>query len=97
MTIDKLDKLIRTALTEFAADLSSRKWHGRENELVNLFTFGHLLRLGCPPRGNLDPTQIGIEVAVPQLPYWGKNPKRDVRKDLVIWPKSVSGNSFFWE
>lgn len=80
-----LDLLIRTSLSDFANDLHEHEWHGRENELVNLFVFGHLLRLGCPPKGRLDPTQIGIEVAVPQLLVRKPGAKKAVRKDLVIW------------
>jgi len=81
-----LDALIARSLADCAEDLRRSPWFGRENELVNLFVFGHLLRLASVNPSVLQPGQIGIEVAVPQLPDWGTRPKKDVRKDLVIWP-----------
>jgi hypothetical protein len=85
MNFADLDALILSSLDELRLYLASHDWRGRENELVNLFAFGHLLPRACPPNGMLDPTQFAIEVALPQLPDWGKSPKRDVRKDLIIW------------
>jgi len=85
MTREELDQLIRAVLVAFAEDLGSHEWFGRENELINLFVFGHLLKLGYPPRGVMDPAQIGIEVAVPQLSDWSERSRQDVRKDVVIW------------
>ncbi|MBK7974143.1 MAG: hypothetical protein IPK07_12990 [Deltaproteobacteria bacterium] len=79
-----LDDLIRDSLTEFVESVSASGWRGREREAVSLFAFGHLVPR-CGP-GNLleSPTQIGIEVAVPQHP--GARAKRQVCKDLVLWP-----------
>jgi hypothetical protein len=79
-----LDQLILGAIDDLSRYLATHEWRGRENELINLFVFGHLLPAACPPNGSVDPTQIGIEVAVPQLADWGENPKTNVRKDLVI-------------
>ena len=56
--------------------------------MVSLYAFGHLVK--HVHRGTIlsDLTQIGIEVAVRQLPPDKEHPrkKKDVRKDLVIWP-----------
>ena len=67
------------------------------NELDRLLVdalreFGHLVPLACTPRGPLDPTQVAIEVAVPQDPGWSARPKKNVRKDLVIWSEPASTN-----
>jgi len=77
-----LDDIILSALRDLTDFLGAHRWRGRENELVSLFAFGFLLRHACPP---LEPTQIGIEVAVPQVPGWSPRHKADVRKDLVLW------------
>lgn len=55
--------------------------------MVSLYVFGHLLK-NCRADGILrQPTQVGIEVAVPQLENGAEHPKRKkvVRKDVVIW------------
>ena len=65
--------------------MHENQWSGRENEAVNLFALGFLLK-GTLNGPRLDPTQIGIEVAVANAPKKGKNAQ--VRKDLVIWPKA---------
>lgn len=82
----QIESLVAPALRSFHADLGAGGWFGRENEVVNLFAFGHLLpRLAA---AQVAPTQLGIEVAVPQIPR-ADHPRRrpDVRKDLVIWPE----------
>ena len=81
-----LDEIIQNSARQLISDLAGRNWIAREREIVNLFTFGYLLQ-HCKTGGILsDPTQIGIEVAVPQhLKSQRSNP--DVCKDLVIWPK----------
>lgn len=82
-----LDVLIRDSLTEFVESVSASSWRGREREAVSLFAFGHLVPR-CGPGSILEsPTQIGIEVAVPQHP--GARAKRQVCKDLVLWPCSA--------
>lgn len=83
---EPLDALILRSLGALAMDLRGAPWFGRENELVNHFVFGHLVKLAASLPGVLSLDQIGIEVAVPRLPDWGDRPKKDVRKDLVIWP-----------
>ena len=69
------------ALAALGAFLQTSDWYGRENELVNLFAHGFLARQGHA--GAPQATQVGIEVAVKQLPRDGG--KELVRKDLVLW------------
>lgn len=91
--IAELDVTITQALTSLARELSGVGWSGRrEREVVSLFCFGHLLRQ-CKPGGVLyDPTQVAIEVAVPQIPgqrnlTGSSRSKAQVCKDIVIWPR----------
>jgi hypothetical protein len=80
-----MDKLIRQSLRRFLRHVQETNWSGRENEAVNLYALGFLL--GGELAGvKLDPTQIGIEVAVAVALKKGK--KAQVRKDLVIWPEA---------
>lgn len=58
--------------------LKEDRWYGRENESICLFVLKYLA-----PKFP-DPTQIGIESAVQQLPG---SVKKLVRKDLVIWSR----------
>jgi hypothetical protein len=84
--MSKLDAVVGMSLRSFYRDICSG-WCGRENEAVNLYTFGHLAKQVRPGSPLYDLTQIGIEVAVRQKPL-EKFPGivRTVRKDLVIWP-----------
>ncbi len=56
--------------------------------MVSLYAFGHLVNYVRQGTILSELTQIGIEVAVRQLPPDKEHPrkKKDVRKDLVIWP-----------
>lgn len=75
--------VIKEAVAEFDVFLKDSDWHGRENEIVNLFAHRFLANQ-ISPRGPLRSLrQVGIEVAVRQV----AGSKKDfVRKDLVIWP-----------
>lgn len=76
------EQIIEESLSNLASFLAEGTWYGRENEVVNLFAHHFLMRhLGKGPL--LDPSQIGIEVAVRQIPKVGG--KKLVRKDLVLW------------
>jgi hypothetical protein len=78
-----MDQLVTQSLRRFLEHVRKTRWTGRENEAVSLYVFGFLV--GSTLAGvALDPTQIGIEVAVARAPKKGKNAQ--VRKDLVIWP-----------
>ena len=80
-----IDDVVTRALRSFAEELEASGWQGREREAISYFAFGHLVPLCQPESVLVDPTQIGIEVAVPQLP--GEERKAQVCKDLVIWPR----------
>jgi hypothetical protein len=87
-----LDPNIRSALTSLASDLPG-EWAGRrERELVSLFCFGYLIRQCTADSFLHDPTQIGIEVPVPQIKgqmalTGHESAKSQVCKDIVIWPR----------
>lgn len=79
-------QIIENSLNELSCFLNSNHWRGRENEVVNLFAHRFLWsHLGEGPF--IDPSQIGIEVAVKQIPRTGC--KKLVRKDLVLWNKPL--------
>ncbi len=84
---DELDHIVRTSLSEFAAWTKAHKWFGREKDAVNLYVLGFLQKQCRPLSILFDPTQTGIEVAVPQVIGRGKKPKMHVNKDLVIWDR----------
>ncbi len=64
---------METSLRSFYRDICS-EWCGRENEAVNLYALGHLAKQ--VRRGTIlsNLTQIGIEVAVRQLPKCAEHP-----------------------
>jgi len=83
----ELDTIIRQCLVSFEKDLANGDWVGRENEAVNLFAFGYLLK--CVKNNSIlyDFSQVGIEVSVQQVEKENGG-KSNVRKDLVIWSKA---------
>jgi hypothetical protein len=91
--IAEIDALVQASLTSLIDDIGAAAWTGRrEREVVSLFCFGHLLRYCRPGTFLHDPTQIAIEVAVPQLAtqtqLTGKaTSKGQVCKDVVLWPR----------
>jgi hypothetical protein len=86
MNTDALSGVIEAALKRCHDRLETTDWQGRENELVNLFA-QHCLVMEMVPGGPLhSSSQLGIEVAVPQV---SGSIKRFVRKDLVIWPEPL--------
>ena len=78
-----LDNDIRASLASFVDDVFTNNWRGREREAISVYAFGHLVPRCGDGRLLRSPTQIGIEVAVPQIP--GGSAKRQVCKDLVLW------------
>ena len=95
LVVSELDTIVEQSLRSFYEDICS-DWGGRENEMVNLYAHGHLAKFVRPQTILNDLSQIGIEVAVQQLPRevllkWNpqaQKPKKDVRKDLVLWPSA---------
>jgi len=86
---------VKSRLGSLAKDVRDARWTGRrEREVVSYFAFRYLVP-ACKAGDFLHtPTQIAIEVAVPQLdPRTVKSltkratAKTQVCKDLVIWPR----------
>jgi len=84
-TTSQLDSLVRDSLCEFVSDVFATSWWGKEREAVSFYAFGYLSKF-CKAGSILyDLAQIGIEVRVPKPESLGR--KREVCKDLLIWPK----------
>lgn len=89
--MNAIDEPVGSALRAFASatvagSLSCR----REREAVSMFAFGSLLDQVDPTGSLMNSSQTAIEVPVPQVAvgnerFEGK--KRQVCKDLVIWPE----------
>jgi hypothetical protein len=76
--------IIERSLKRLDSFLKNPSWQGRENEVVNLYTHDFLTE-EISQKGPLKSlSQVGIEVAVPQVTG---SSKKLVRKDLVIWPR----------
>jgi hypothetical protein len=84
--ISQIDAVIRGALLAFVDGLHACDWRGKENDFVNRFAHGFLVQRCSEDSFLHHPTQIGIEVPVPQPPKVGIRPS--ARKDIVIWPKA---------
>lgn len=80
-----LDQIVVSSLRSFLTEVASNGWQGREREAVSLYAFGAFLAAAKPLLA--DPRQIGVEVAVPQIPAKGDFAKMYVCKDLVVWPR----------
>jgi len=81
--MEALDNILGQALRDFEHWLLASCWRGKENDCVNLFAHKFLLTKIGPSSPLRYPTQMGIEVGVPQPEPIGI--KRAVRKDLVLW------------
>lgn len=82
--IKVMENIIEKALNDLDRFFKETGWYGRENEVVNLFAH-HFLTKHIELEKDYSISQIGIEVAVKQLP--SLKGKKLVRKDLVIWKK----------
>ena len=77
-----IDSIVAASLHAFAADPHVRALRAKERNWVNYFAHCHLLE-HCQAPGPLShPSQIGIEVAVPQP---AGCEKLTVSRDLVLW------------
>lgn len=78
----RIDDTVETSLRALAADPHVHAWRAKERNWVNYFAHHHLLKQ-CHAAGPLiHPSQIGIEVAVPQPAGYVKS---TVSRDLVLW------------
>jgi hypothetical protein len=91
LTIAEFEDILRLTLLGLFAELRRSNWYIREHEIVNLFTFGHLVP-EFTKRG-LDLTMIAIECPTMQVEVEEKS-KFGARKDLVIWPE---GKTTLWK
>ena len=79
-----LDGIIQEGLSSLYRELSTASWYKRENEIVSLFAFGHLVPVF--QRESLDSAVLDIEGRVPQIEP--PDAPRG-RKDLVIWARRL--------
>lgn len=88
--MNELDNTVQSALETFAEKALDGSWSGqREREAVSLFAFGALLTQVDPDGVLHSPSQVGLEVPIPQVTVGNEdstNKKDQVCKDLVIWP-----------
>ena|SRR5688572_4418134 len=83
--IKELDRIVGSSLRQLAADTHVRSWCAKENDWVNYFAHRYLMGQ-VSKRGPLkEPTQICIEVSVPQPSNRLAYDRPSVRRDLVIW------------
>lgn len=96
-----LDEIIKASFQEFAQKIREKWIYGMEREAVSIFAMDHLLPKAIEAGIIETNSQIAIESRVPQLLIVGKQQKKEVCKDLVIWGKpyqncwkgqKVSGN-----
>jgi hypothetical protein len=79
----QIDAAVQNSLKQFIKYVTQFSWKGREREAISLYAFGFLQKQFQSGAVLQDPTQIGIEVAVPSVEWL--NPKGRVCKDLVLW------------
>jgi len=96
LSVPLLDQMVKSALGSLYDDLKTTNphgvsWYRREQEVVSLFAFGHLVRLFFSH--SLDTALLTIEGRVPQA--CGKKPKAKPKlrgqRDLVIWSQRLDG------
>jgi hypothetical protein len=64
--VAEIDRIVDLSLRQLAADTHVCSWRAKERDWVNYFAHRYLIGY-CADGGILrDPTQIGIEVGVPQ-------------------------------
>jgi hypothetical protein len=81
--LEALEWVVKQSIEDFFNAVVRDEWRGREREVVSLYAF-EFLASRAGGSGLRSPAQIGIECAVPQVLA---NGKRQVCKDLVIWPE----------
>lgn len=83
MTMDRLEGILRETLTAFGKTVLHSPWYGKEREAVSYYAFGFLAKACADGSLLYDPAQLAIEGRIPAGPL---NKKKEVCKDLVIWP-----------
>ncbi len=80
-----MEQIIRTTLTAFAQTVLHGTWYGKEREAVSYYAFGFLTKARREGTPLFDPGQIAIEGRIPAT---AGHTKKQVCKDLLIWPQS---------
>ncbi|MEO8067590.1 MAG: hypothetical protein ABI599_07860 [Flavobacteriales bacterium] len=80
---ERLEAVLNRSLQAFAKQVLHSKWYGKEREAVSYYAFGQLVRQCKAGSPLYHPAQIAIEG---RLPGSALNKKKEVCKDLVIWP-----------
>ena len=81
--ISMIEAVVKNSLSDFHADVKISNWIGREREAVSHYVTAQLinqLEIGTQFHSL---SQAVIEGAVKQ---WDKTSKKQVNKDLLIWP-----------
>jgi hypothetical protein len=87
MSASEVDRVVRRSLERFFSDVRKRGFRGGEREAISLYALS-CLAPACRPGSVLsDPTQIGIEAAVPH-PEPTARGRAQINRDLVIWPRA---------
>ena len=80
-----LERILHATLTAFAQTVLTGTWYGKEREAVSYYAFGFLAKACQQGTPLFDPGQLAIEGRIPAT---AGHTKKQVCKDLVIWPKS---------
>lgn len=78
-----LETLVHSTLTAFGRAILDTPWFGKEREAVSYYAFGFLVKACKPNTWLYDPGQLSIEGRIPGT---RSHSKKQVCKDLVIWP-----------
>lgn len=74
---------LRETLIAFAHSILRTPWYGKEREAVSYYAFNVLAKATKPGTAFHDTGQLAMEGRMPGGPF---NTKKQVCKDLVIWP-----------
>lgn len=81
---EALERVLHSTLTAFGHHILHTPWYGKEREAVSWYAFGFLAK-ACVQGGVLhDPGQLAIEGRIPGT---RGHSKKQVCKDLVVWPE----------
>ena len=81
--MDALEQALHESLSAFGHRMLNHLWYGKEREAVSYYAFGYLVDQCRAGSSFYNPGQIAIEGRVPGIAL---NTKKEVCKDLVIWP-----------
>jgi hypothetical protein len=78
-----MESLLHATLSAFANNILHTPWYGKEREAVSHYAFNFLAKAAQPGTPFYDIGQLAMEGRMPGGPL---NTKKQVCKDLVIWP-----------